>query len=82
MLWGCFSGKEERGGLYFLPKNVTMNADRYLQVLKDHLVPFLGIHWVTHYMQNGAQVRKVTNFLARKNVKFSTGLGILLISIP
>ncbi len=25
MIWGCFSGKKGRGGLYFLPKNQTMN---------------------------------------------------------
>ncbi|KAG7159581.1 putative Transposable element Tcb2 transposase-like 12 [Homarus americanus] len=28
MVWGCFSGAVGRGGLYFLPHNVTMNSDR------------------------------------------------------
>ncbi|KAG7168315.1 Transposable element Tc1 transposase-like 9 [Homarus americanus] len=27
-LWGCFSGECSHGGLYFLPKNVTMNGER------------------------------------------------------
>ncbi|KAG7172976.1 Transposable element Tc1 transposase-like 2 [Homarus americanus] len=26
MVWGCFSGAVGRGGLYFLPRNVTMNS--------------------------------------------------------
>ena len=44
MIWGCFSGKVGRGGLYFLTKNQTMNGDRYLQVLEDHLLSFIEIH--------------------------------------
>ena len=29
LLWGAFSGDKGRGGLYFLPKNVTMRGDNY-----------------------------------------------------
>ena len=32
----AFSGDKGRGGVYFLPKNVTMRGDSYLSVL-DHL---------------------------------------------
>ena len=36
MVWGAFSGNKGRGGLYFLPKNVTMRGDNYLRVLDQH----------------------------------------------
>jgi hypothetical protein len=29
MVWGYFTGDVGRGGLYFLPKNATMNSERY-----------------------------------------------------
>jgi hypothetical protein len=38
MVWGRFSGKKGRGGLYFLPKNKTMDSDRYKSVLENHLL--------------------------------------------
>ncbi len=42
MVWGCFSGKKGHGGLYFQPKkNCTMNGERYKNVLKKHLLPFM-----------------------------------------
>jgi hypothetical protein len=44
MVWACFSGKKGRGVLYFLPKNCTMNGERYKQVLADHLILFMRIH--------------------------------------
>jgi hypothetical protein len=44
MVWGCFSGQKGKGGLYFLPKNCTMNEERYKEVLDDHLIPFMRLH--------------------------------------
>ena len=44
MAWGAFSGNKGRGGLYFLPKNVTMRGDNYLRVLDQHMLPFWDIH--------------------------------------
>jgi hypothetical protein len=45
MVWGCFSANLGRGGsIYFLPKNVTMNSERYKKVLEDHLLPSMLIH--------------------------------------
>ncbi len=35
--WGCFLGSCGRGGLWFLPKNTTMNGERFKTVLRDHL---------------------------------------------
>ena len=54
MVWGAFSGTHGRDGLYFLPKNVTMRGSNYLQVLQNHLLPFLGIHEPTHFTLDGA----------------------------
>jgi transposase len=58
MVWGCFSGKMGRGGLYFLPKNTTMNGERYKTVLEHHLLPFMRIHGATFFLQDGAPCHK------------------------
>ena len=39
-VWGNFSGDKGRGGLYFMPKKVTMIGDSYLRVLDHHMLPF------------------------------------------
>ena len=54
MVWGAFSGTHGRGGLYLLPKNVTMRESNCLQVLQNHLLLFWGIHHSTHFMHDGA----------------------------
>ena len=41
MVWGCFS-MSGRGSLWFLPKNTTMNADRYREVLEDRFETMMG----------------------------------------
>ena len=58
MVWGCFNGKVGRGGLYFLPKNVTMNGPRYKVVLEEHLVPWMERHNCTWFLQDGAPCHK------------------------
>jgi hypothetical protein len=58
MVWGCFSGKRGRGGLSFLPKNCTMNGERYKKVLADHNLPFMRIHGTTVFLQDGAPCHK------------------------
>ena len=70
MIWGCFCSKG-RGGLFFLPKNVTMNAIRYKNVLEDHLIQFLQIHDCSVFMQDGAPCHKaklITEWLKNKNI--------------
>lgn len=42
MVWGAFSGNKGRGGLYFLPRNVTMKGRNHVDVLRDHLLDFFG----------------------------------------
>jgi transposase len=73
MVWGCFSGKMGRGGLYFLPKNCTMNGERYKKVLEDHLLPFMRIHKTTFFLQDGAPCHKsklVMAFLKQSEKEF------------
>jgi hypothetical protein len=43
MVWGCYSGKVDRGSLYILPKNKTMNGDRCKLVMEENLIPFNNI---------------------------------------
>jgi transposase len=72
MVWACFTGDVGRGGLYFLPKNCTMNGKRYKDVLEHHLLPFMPIHGATHFLQDGAPChtsKKVKEFLQAKEVE-------------
>lgn len=54
MIWGAFSGTMGRGGLYFLPKNETMNGIKYIDVLEAHLLPFYRIHGCAFFQQDSA----------------------------
>jgi hypothetical protein len=74
MVWGCFSGKIGRGGLYFLPKNCMMNGRRYKKVLAEHLLPFMRIHRMTVFLQDGAPWHKskvMMNYLKESQEQFS-----------
>lgn len=65
MVWGAFSGNKGRGGLYFLPKNVTMRAVHYISVLEEHLLNFWHIHECDFFMHDGAhKAKSVKKFLA------------------
>ncbi|KAG7175342.1 Transposable element Tcb2 transposase-like 1 [Homarus americanus] len=71
MVWGTFSGCEGRGGLYFHPKNVTMKGTNYIEVLRDHMLPFWPIHHCHHFMHDGAPAHKskiVTKFLSDNEI--------------
>jgi DDE superfamily endonuclease len=54
MIWGCFSGKGGRGSIFFLPAKTTMNSDAYISVLREKLFPFMTLHKVTKFLQDGA----------------------------
>jgi hypothetical protein len=54
MIWGCFTGAVGTGNLYVVPKGVTMNRERYKEVLETKLIPFMQIHQATHFLQDGA----------------------------
>jgi transposase len=54
IFWGFYSGKVGREGLYFLPKNKTMNGERYKGVMEERLIPFMNFHRAKTFMQDGA----------------------------
>jgi transposase len=70
MVWGCFSFKG-RGGLYFLPKSVTMNSDRYINMLNEHLLKFMRIFGTSVFQQDGAPChtsKKSMEWLKNNNI--------------
>lgn len=42
MVWGCFSGRCGKGGLFFLSRNTKLNAYWYIGCLEDHLLLILS----------------------------------------
>jgi transposase len=71
MVWGCFSGKGGRGGLWFMPKGETITAAVYRSVLETKLINFLRIHDVEHFLHDGAPchtAKVVTKWLADEGV--------------
>lgn len=40
MMWGALSEKKGKEGLYLIPKNVTIKASDYVNVLQKHLFNF------------------------------------------
>jgi len=69
MVWGCFSAVGGHGGLFFLPRNTTMNGERYQEVLQKHLLPSMESHGCTHFLQDGAPChasKRIKAFLADK----------------
>lgn len=71
MVWGAFTGHKGSAGLYFLPKNMTMKATNYIQVLEDHMLTFWSIHDAKFFMHDGAPAHKskaVKEFMVRNNI--------------
>lgn len=65
MVWGCFSSYG-RGNLYFLPKNATMNGQRYLEMLKEKLPTSMTVHNTSIFQHDGAPCHRskiVSNWL-------------------
>ena len=58
IVWGDFSGYKGRGGLYFIPKKITMRGDSYIRVLDHHMLPFWVICRCNHSMQDGDFVHR------------------------
>lgn len=66
MVWGCFTGANGRGGLYFLPKGQMMNGDTYKTVLEEHLLRYMTAFRATHFLHDGApchKTKKITTLL-------------------
>ena len=57
MVRECFSS-QGRDGLYFLPKDQTINVTRYIDVLDNHLLAFMNIHGCMIFQQDSAPYHK------------------------
>uniref|UniRef100_A0A0P4WG26 Uncharacterized protein n=1 Tax=Scylla olivacea TaxID=85551 RepID=A0A0P4WG26_SCYOL len=65
---GRYSGVMGRGGLYFLPKNITMKGRNYIEKLKEHFLPFWKIHGCDYFMHDGAPSKQVKSFLQHHGI--------------
>ena len=71
MIWGGIS-VNGTAGLFFLPKGVAMNGQRYLQLLEEKLELHMTVHNCEIFMHDGAPCHRskiVTTFLKSKKVK-------------
>jgi transposase len=53
MVWGCF-GKRGRGRLHFIPKGTTVNAEKYVEILREKLRPALEAQGASVFQQDNA----------------------------
>ena len=70
MVWGSFSAGG-RAGLHFLPKNTTLNSDKYIDILENHLLPFMEIRQCEIFQQDSAPAptsRRVKNWFADHDI--------------
>jgi transposase len=70
MAWGCFS-YSGTGSIMFLDKGVTMNAQRYIEVLQHQLLPSMANHGCTVFQQDLAPchtARIVKTWFQHKNL--------------
>src|SRR6185436_2286437 len=70
MIWGAVSGYG-RAGLWIMPKNSTITGSVYLNLLKEKLPPFLAIHNISHFQQDGAPchgTKAVKTWLRENNI--------------
>ena len=71
MVWGSFSA-EGRAGLHFLPKNTTLDSNRYLSILDSHLLPFMEIRHCETFQQDNAPAhtsRKVKTWFSDHRIQ-------------
>lgn len=71
IVWGAFSEVCGRGGLYFQPKNLTMKCERYVYVLRNHMLNHCHVHGTRVFMHDGAPChmsKKVAKFLSDNNI--------------
>ena len=71
MIWGCFSAAG-RSSIHFVPKNETINAQRYIRILESKLLPFLSIHGTATFQQDSAPchtAKSVKSWLQKKKIK-------------
>ena len=78
MIWGAFSGGRGRAGLEYLPKGVTMNAQRYRNILIKHLNKDMNLHGCNIFMHDGAPCHTanlVKKWFSNKGIKVMSWPG-------
>ena len=71
MVWGSFDGSVGRGRLFFLPKGVSMNSSRYLEVLQDNLIPIFRVRRLSWFLQDSSPChasKSTRAFLTNENI--------------
>ena len=71
MVWGAFSGKGGRDGLWFMPASNMINAVVYQNILKEKLITFHEIQQVQYFQHDGAPchtAKTVTKWLSNNNI--------------
>jgi transposase len=53
MVWASFCGRG-RGGIWFMPKNTTINGQVYLSILQEKLIIHMGLQNCTTFQHDGA----------------------------
>ena len=53
MVWACFAGAD-RAGIWFMPKNNTINGQVYLNILQDKLLPHMAMLNCSIFQHDGA----------------------------
>ena len=73
MVWGSFSGRG-RGGIWFMPKNTTINGAVYLNALKENLQQHMHILGCTVFQHDGAPCHRT---VVIENWLNDTGIEVL-----
>ena len=71
MIWGSF-GARGRGGIWFLPKNTTINGAVYLDILKAKLDPHMNILTCSVFQHDGApchRAKTVKQWLEQQGIE-------------
>lgn len=71
MVWACFCARG-RGGIWFMPKNTTINAQVYVSILRDKLPVHMPILNSTVFQHDGAPCHRaltVTRWLEGSNIE-------------
>ena len=69
MIWGSFSGAAGAAGLKCMRKGVTMNSERYIEVLEEQMLPNWENHGCELFMHDGASCHRAKIVKAWFNAK-------------
>ena len=71
MIWGCISAKG-RGGLWFLPKNATINSSVYLGIVEEKVPDWMAMRNCELFQHDGAPAHSskvVRNWLHQNGIE-------------